>query len=342
MTPRIRKILIFLILPLVFGIGLTWIMLIQIYGNVDFAFLDAIISSVTLMLGSLIISTTLKYYRPEGGNTWKIGIWIIIIAALWLTVSVKVLYLCSESFGIQNEHIRNSVVLRFFIGLIILVCVSLVTWVRRQSESETKAKERFMEIAKLAKEAELNALRNQLQPHFLFNSLNSIQALIVNNSSKAREMLIQLSDFLRGTLSKNEQSMQTLAEEIKLAKLYLEIEKVRFGDRLSARWEIDERCVQRQIPALLLQPLIENSIKYSIYNSTEKVEIFTRVVFNADFTIIQIQNPFEDKNSSMPKGTGFGLSSVKRRLFLIFGQNNLFRTEINNQLFTATVQIPTL
>src|SRR5690606_27683378 len=111
---------------------------------------------------------------------------------------------------------------------------------------------------------ELYNLRQQLQPHFLFNSLNSIIALIGNQPDRAKEMVFQLSDFLRGTLRKDDQQLIPLAEEVDHLKLYLEIEKVRFGHRLEVKIEIPKEAMEKKLPAMIVQPLLENAIKYGL------------------------------------------------------------------------------
>ena len=120
----------------------------------------------------------------------------------------------------------------------------------------------------MAKESELFKLRQQLQPHFLFNSLNSINALIGNRPDEARKMVQQLSDFLRGTIKKEETQWVTLQEEMQYLQLYLDIEKVRFGNRLSTAIEIGEDVSEMTLPALILQPIVENAIKFGLYDTT--------------------------------------------------------------------------
>src|SRR6185436_1417225 len=131
-------------------------------------------------------------------------------------------------------------------------------WFYMKTESERK--QRKSDAEKLAREAELTGLRQQLQPHFLFNSLNSISALAGTKPEEARKMIQQLSDFLRGTLKKDDQQLVSLSEELQQLQLYLEIEKVRFGHRLRTEITNDERSLSLQLPSLLLQPIVENAI----------------------------------------------------------------------------------
>ncbi len=206
--------------------------------------------------------------------------------------------------------------------------------------SEQKENEiRKADAEKLAKDAELFKLRQQLQPHFLFNSLNSINALIGMKPEEARKMVQQLSDFLRGTMRKEENQLITFSEELEYLKLYLEIEKVRFGYRLKTEMDIEEESLTWKIPSLLLQPLMENAIKFGLYGTTGEVTIGLRARVVDKHLVVAVMNPF-DPDMQMPPGTGFGLNSVKRRLYLLFGRNDLVEVNKNQNSFVVIFRIP--
>jgi LytS/YehU family sensor histidine kinase len=183
-------------------------------------------------------------------------------------------------------------------------------------------------------------LRQQMQPHFLFNSLNSINALIGTRPEEARKMVQQLSDFLRGTLKKEETQWVTLQEELQYLQLYLEIEKVRFGNRLATVIENDEITKQMKLPALLLQPIVENAIKFGLYDTTGETVIGIHTMKEENNLMVKVTNPFDPETSTSNQGTGFGLKSVQRRLYLLFGRNDLLITEKKENIFTITVKIP--
>jgi two-component system, LytTR family, sensor kinase len=183
-------------------------------------------------------------------------------------------------------------------------------------------------------------LRQQLQPHFLFNSLNSINALIGIRPEEARKMVQQLSDFLRGTIKKEETQWVTLHEELQYLQLYLDIEKVRFGNRLTTVIESDESTVQMKLPALLLQPIMENAIKFGLYDTTGETVIRLYTGIDENNLIIKVLNPFDPETSSPRQGTGFGLKSVQRRLYLLFARTDLLTTETKDNIFTTIVKVP--
>src|SRR5690606_24560230 len=213
-----------------------------------------------------------------------------------------------------------------------------VLWNIQRNNNEYE--KRKADAEKMAREAELYNLRQQLQPHFLFNSLNSIIALISNKPDQARKMVFQLSDFLRGTLHKDDQKLLNISEELEHLQLYLDIEKVRFGYRLEVELIIDQTIEGSQLPAMIIQPLLENAIKYGLYNTTEQVNIRIDVKKTDNILQIIITNPFDSDSLNAQKSSGFGLRSIERRLFLTYGRTDLLQTKASNNIFTASISIP--
>jgi LytS/YehU family sensor histidine kinase len=230
--------------------------------------------------------------------------------------------------------------LRFDIALLITCCMALICELYYTLEEQKDSEHRKSDAEKLAREAELDKLRQQLQPHFLFNSLNSISALITIQPAQARKMIQQLSDFLRGTLKKEENQWISLHDELQHLQLYLDIEKVRFGHRLNAAVTSSEAANKQQLPSMLLQPLVENAIKFGLYDTTEAVTITIQAEQENNYLVISIQNPFDPETASPKQGTGFGLSSVQRRLYLLFARNDLLNTYNTDNLFTTVIKIP--
>ena len=216
-----------------------------------------------------------------------------------------------------------------------LVCV---LWYSLADQQEAERRRRDAE--QLAKEAELYKLRQQLQPHFLFNSLNSINALVSLNPSLARTMIQQLSDFLRGTIKREENSWVSLEEELQQLRLYLDIEKVRFGHRLQTIIENKITGISAFLPAMLLQPIVENAIKFGLYDTTGDVTISIATELSDSTLLIRVTNPFDAATNNANRGTGFGLASVQRRLYLLFARNDLLQTETNESQFITTIKIP--
>lgn len=222
----------------------------------------------------------------------------------------------------------------FMYGLIVL---AYYLFVSLYNLSEKNAKEARLES--LVKETELKMLRSQINPHFLFNSLNSISSLTITDPEKARDMVVKLSEFMRYALSKKDEQPVSLRSELENLRLYLEIEKVRFGDRLSTEENIAEQCLEIKMPVMILQPLYENAIKHGVYESTECVRIKTNVSCNNGYLEIVISNNY-DQTPSSAKGTGTGLINVSRRLDLCYGNNASVKTTKENGIYTVSLFIP--
>lgn len=204
--------------------------------------------------------------------------------------------------------------------------------------SEKKAKEARLES--LVKETELKMLRSQINPHFLFNSLNSISSLTITDPEKAREMVVKLSEFMRYALSRKDEQPVSLRNELENIGLYLEIEKVRFGDKLITEEFIESDCFEFKIPVMLLQPLYENAVKHGVYESTESVKITTKARMLDGYMEIIISNNFEP-SPSLKKGTGTGLMNVTRRLQVYYGSKASIKSTKENDVYTVTLYIPT-
>ena len=147
----------------------------------------------------------------------------------------------------------------FYYSLFILVYYVVVYYQDIQEKIKQESN-----LKTLIKEVELSALKNQINPHFLFNSLNSVSSLTITSPQKAQEMIIKLSEYLRYSLSNERKQITTLKTELENIKLYLDIEKIRFGERLSFQFNCDEKTLAANIPAMTLQPLFENAIKHGI------------------------------------------------------------------------------
>jgi LytS/YehU family sensor histidine kinase len=222
----------------------------------------------------------------------------------------------------------------FIYGLIIL---TYYLFESLSNLSEKNAKEARLET--LVKETELKMLRSQINPHFLFNSLNSISSLTITDPEKARDMVVKLSEFMRYALSRKDELPVSLQNELENLRLYLEIEKVRFGDKLITEETIGEDCLDFKIPVLLLQPLYENAVKHGVYESTESVKIMTNAKLNNGYIEITISNNYED-SPSLKKGTGTGLLNVSRRLELYYGNKAMIKSTKENGIYTVSLYIP--
>ncbi len=304
------------------------------------AIIDSAISNTLLLLACLLVMNTLRYYLPKGQQYINIFSICLFLTIVWLLLVKWILKISLSHYEGYTDLLDHSLSIRFSIAFLLLGCVTLISilWYNQQEQKEND--NRKTDAEKLAKEAELFKLRQQLQPHFLFNSLNSINALIGSRPQEARKMVQQLSDFLRGTIKKEETQWVTLKEELQYLQLYLDIEKVRFGNRLATEIEIDDNTQQLKLPALILQPIVENAIKFGLYDTTGDTVIRLYAAKEENNLVIRVLNPFDPETSSPKQGTGFGLKSIQRRLYLLFARTDLLTTGAKENIFTTIVKIP--
>ena len=318
---------------------------LQCYGLIflniplNIALKDSLTSQLELALFCWLISNNLSFYQPKGSKYIYVLIWAMVLAGAFIAIQ-KFAFPSSAyaDAGLENFYIK-SLPIRFIFAFLLIVCMAAISilWYNQQEQQELE--QRKNEAERLTKEAELSSLREKLQPHFLFNSLNSISALTISKPEQARKMVHQLSDFLRGTLRKDD-TLSTLEDELAHLHLYLEIEKVRFGNRLLTEINADESIMQKQIPPMLLQPLVENAIKFGLYDTLEQVTIRINAKFEHPYLIVEVINPFDKETSHSNKGTGFGLASIQRRLHLLYSRTDLISTQPKENQFISTIKIP--
>jgi two-component system LytT family sensor kinase len=326
--------------------GMVWACLqAYIIHNFGFAWLtaltDSALSVIFLAAACWLINNNLRYYQPDKGSYIYLLTWCAALAAACIAGCRYIL----PFFGMGQVYYNflvQSLTIRFFTHFLAIGWMAMISALWYTQLDHKRTEQRKTEAEKLARDAELYNLRQQLQPHFLFNSLNSINALIGFKPDQAREMIHQLSDFLRGTLKKDDQLLVPLTDELAHLNLYLEIEKVRFGHRLQTEISCDKNCEESLLPSLLLQPLVENAIKFGLYDTTGDVTVSIRAEREDQYLVIMIQNPYDPKTSRPRKGTGFGLSGVQRRLYLIFARNDLMETHANDNIFTTIIKVPQL
>lgn len=228
---------------------------------------------------------------------------------------------------------------RAVIGLLIIILIIMIYYLMVYSENLKQKINDEANLKTLIREAELSALKAQINPHFLFNSLNSVSSLTIRDPSRARKMIIELSDFLRYSLKHKEKEVTSLEEEIQNIIRYLEIEKIRFEGRLIFELDIPESCKLLSLPNMILQPLFENAIKHGVYESLEPVTIHLKCECTAEFLVLVISNNY-DASGAGKVGAGIGLKNINSRLKLIYGVGNLLNTSVNNDIYKVILKIP--
>lgn len=229
--------------------------------------------------------------------------------------------------------------LLFVIGIVLYLLSAGLHYAALAAEASRAAGRRAAEAQILARDAQLLALRMQINPHFLFNSLHSIAALAGVDGPRARDMCVLLSDFLRSSLGLGERESIPLGEELALARSYLEVERVRFGERLRVREEIEPACEQCAVPALLLQPLMENAVKHGIAGMLEGGSIRLTAQRRGGNVVIAVENAFDPDMHPSSK-LGLGLVHVRRRLQVRYGEDGAFDAFSRDGIYRVELRFP--
>ncbi len=279
---------------------------------------------ITLLLSALYGSYR-KLPRISGG---ALSVLTLIVATALYAV------LDAFAFSLMNRE-GNGINLTLVLGTIFLNFTVLSGWsalyfgINFYLIIEDQI-DQLEKLGNQASTAQLAMLRYQLNPHFLFNTLNSISTLVLlKQTERANAMLSRLSSFLRYTLANEPTAHVTIAQEVETLKLYLEIEKMRFEARLRPSFSIDPRCAKARLPSLLLQPLVENAIKYAVTPQEDGAEINVSAQLDGDWVQIIVSDTgpgLRQQKSRASLSTGVGLANIRDRLAQAFGPQHRFET----------------
>lgn len=275
---------------------------------------------VTTMLAAAAISSAAWFALGE--------VWVLSVEP-WLGVE-----------GLSDRYLGQSLLV-FANGAMLYILTAAGHYLLIAVDESRIAEKRALELQVLAREAELKALRAQIDPHFLFNSLNSISALTVADPPGARRMCLLLADFLRSSLVLGAKQQISVSEELRLVESFLSIEKVRYGKRLDVVMDVDESCGECLVPPLLIQPLVENAIRHGIAPLVEGGTIQIHVHRESESVEIRLENPVEAApRSSSTAGAGVGLENVRSRLTRLFTNQAKVNIANSEGRFQVSLQFP--
>ncbi len=304
---------------------------------------DGMVSAILYSLLAITIWFPINQFSTQ--NT-KVAILLvnhvivaIITILLWLFGTKLICSAITPDKEAYNSFWNISFYYRIAAGVFIYALIILSYYLMISIENINRKNMNEANLERMLRETELMMLRSQINPHFLFNSLNSISSLTVTNPEKAREMVIKLSDFMRYALSRKDEKTVSLGKEMENLRLYLDIEKVRFGDKLILEENINEELMDLEIPNMILQPLYENAIKHGVYESIDKVVIKLESIPTNNGVSIRITNNF-DPESLPARGTGTGLLNVQRRLDIYYNKKAYLVTRKEKATFIAEIFIP--
>ena len=262
----------------------------------------------------------------------------MIISSLWLFISYGAWYLAVGENMLQYDEIRATLGWQFLFGMITYLLIAGIFYTIITYRQFREKELREAELKLLTRDAELRALKMQIHPHFLFNSLNSINALVKQTPNQARVMIAKLSDLLRISLESRDKMLVPLKEELEFARLYLDIENIRFRDRMEFNEDIDPELMDQPFPGMVLQPLLENAVIHGIAEHRGKGTI--RLSLNRHDTLIVcvVSNTVGSSKSKRKKGTG--LDNIQQRLKLFYKEAYALEASLNKGWFDVRLTIP--
>ncbi|ASB49834.1 sensor histidine kinase [Alkalitalea saponilacus] len=339
-----HKYSVFSLLPFLVIHALVPAALLYYYGNLNWqdAFIDGLVYSAVMV----VVGFSLWYPIGYGGGDNSISgrlVTNILVGVLsviaWMLVSGIVSHMLLGHNSYYVSLAKQILPIRALWGIehFMMIMVMYHFFVFYRDLEEKRLQEEVLK--KQVKESELKSLKSQLNPHFLFNSLNSVSSLTITEPEKARRMITQLSDLLRYSLRNKHTELIPVCDELQNIRRYMDIEKVRFGDLLIYEEEVSEKCNQCRLPAMILQPLLENSIKHGLYESLDPVTVKIKCDFQYPNLEISISNNC-DATLPSPKGEGMGLRSTANILRNMYNREGLLRTENVGDEFRVHLIIP--
>ncbi len=300
------------------------------------------ISSILIFAGSILITTLFRLLILRKNLLRKsfskmvlhfLG-WSGVLAIFFYLYLITGLLIFSFDIDFSIPEILSQVLSNFVIFFMWSIAYSTYFFIQNSRKQELNN----LKLLSVQKDMELNVLKNQLNPHFMFNALNSIRALIDEDPIIAKKSITQLSNVLRNTLVLGQEQFITIEDELKIVSDYLQLEKIRFEERLIIQKHVSKETLHIMIPPLLIQTFVENAIKHGISKLSKGGRVIIAINSANQLLNIQVSNDgFYD--SQKKSETGIGLANIKKRLNLIYPQHRLNISNIDD-LVVATIEIP--
>lgn len=334
--------ILFFILWFILVILHAFTLLIACKIDLSTSFIDSIVFNTLFYIIGIGVWFIVRYTDLFKRNIFELIINHISFAGLfviiWMLSSTQILMLITNSSE-YHQFLHDTIFFRSLFGILLYLCMVLFFYLRQNLEGFKQRIAYEATLNNMLKESQLQVLRTQINPHFLFNSLNSLNSLIVSKSDKASEMLIELSDYMRYSINSINEQFTPLKSELNQIERYVSIEKIRFGKRLSFNIDVCEKCPKIEVPAMILQPLVENAIKHGLYGDLDGVKIILLINIQNQYLHINIANNFDSENTS-PQGTGLGLRNIHDRLLKLYGSKDLIAITKENSIFNVKIRIP--
>ena len=290
------------------------------------------------------INKFIKFDNLKGVDALKIlGLLLASILLFYLTYTLYIqfvyhfIYDRADVLDHESQGLKENLLFIINYSIYFLVWAGFYMAIKGLMELNS-GRETRLQLESNLKESQLNTLKGQINPHFMFNSLNNIRGLMLEDVDRARNMLTSLSETLRYSLTKSDSNAIALEDELEMVKNYIEISKIQFEDRLQFQTNIDASTLNIQIPPMIIQMLVENAIKHGISNLKDGGEISLSTAIKDNYLRIKVANTGVLRQSE--DSTHLGLKNIKKRLKLLYGETASFHlNEIENQVI-ATINIP--
>jgi len=324
-------------------IGLLLILLISAFKgqwiswrSMSFQLLYSIVISLCI---TNVIYIPQKFLRFKKENTWLFLLVYYIFGMIGMIIAIELIYLIQSWLFHWEYHFFHWDDIRFSSIIVVISCTIIYAYISQKRGLNAKIQERDLDLMRLSQmktQAELATLQSKINPHFLYNSLNAIASLIHEDPDKAESMTLKLSKLFRYSINQNQEDLVTVKDEMEIVSTYLDIEKVRFEDRIHFTIDIEEELRYAKIPRFLIQPLVENALKHGLKDVAEEAWL-TIEIKKTDKTVIIIADngiPFPDELE-----IGYGLQSTYDKLGLLYG--NQYEVQITNHpVKQIKIQIP--
>lgn len=319
--------------------------LVKLQFNKDLNNSYIIVEGLFVFLLGVFISTGLRYVLRKSINkkTQKINFLKVFIAyiifslifSLTLFIAIPLYnYYHTESFELTQISIISNIANSFFFFFIWLLFYYIIKLVFKENHNNAER----LKLKTTLKESQLNTLKGQINPHFMFNSLNNIRGLMLEDVEKSRDMITRLSEMLRYSLTKNSLDKITLSEELEMVDNYTELSKIQLENRLTFTKEIDNDVLNAEIPPMLIQMLVENAIKHGISNLPNGGKVVLTIKKEKNNLVIKVKN--SGKLVINKTSTKVGLQNIEKRLSLMYGENANFSLKEVEENVIARIVIP--
>ncbi len=318
-------------------------------GAGTFGLADAAALSVPMTLLYAFLSLSVWYpcrAFPLARSRWPLALVThaaaaLLTSAVWVFLGAGVARLLEDlpAFAGLAGRYAERVPTLFSAGVLFYLVSAALHYVLISFETARQREKNEAELEILAREAELQALKARIQPHFLFNSLNAVSSLVERDPARAREMCVGLAEFLRQSLAAGERPAIRVGEELSLARQYLDVERIRFGERLLVEEDVEGAGSDCLVPPLLLQPLVENAVVHGISTLIEGGTIRLEARRAGNRLRIVVENPFDPEAPVRPRN-GLGLRIVRERLNALYGSDAIFAAKRVEGRHLAIISVP--